>query len=189
MSSDDDMHARHDAVLAELQADGLAMARALKAEFEAAVKEKDREGAARLSGAWHRITRSLRQTLALEALLTRQRARDGRDADDREGLVDAMVEGRVRPHTQVGGRLVWHENDLPLSEVQLLREMRLTLKAMVDENGLHTPEHLARIEADPEAYLQWLRAQVTAASDELEHREIMYNAARNERRRRRRASG
>src|SRR5690349_3387401 len=77
MSTSPDMAERHGRVLAELSELGLGLARDLQARALAA---EDVKTAADLGLAFHRIARSVRQTLALEARLERDRERAAREA-------------------------------------------------------------------------------------------------------------
>src|SRR4051812_27038432 len=105
METDDDMHARHMATLRKFHDQGVELADRLHAR---AVAEADPQAEKELTVAFHRITRSVRQTMALEALLKRQHGRDLRDADEREDVQEATARGKLKPHSRVGDRLIWH---------------------------------------------------------------------------------
>jgi len=77
MSAPPDMAERHGAVLARLAELGLTLAERL---HEQAMAADDLKTTADLGLAFHRISRSVRQTLALEARLERDRRRDAREA-------------------------------------------------------------------------------------------------------------
>jgi hypothetical protein len=161
MSDDaDDMHARHQARLRKFQAQGEELADLLHARAKAAAEAGDAEAARAMAGAWHRIARSVRQSMALEALLMRQRARDEREAEEREELAEAVEAGHVKPHHRVGGRLVWHEAEKAESYEDFL--MRVAEKEA---------EKVARIAADPEAHMAWLRARAAETAKDVEYAE------------------
>jgi hypothetical protein len=149
MSNATDMQARHDAILAELTADGLQLARDLKADFYEARAAKDREAEARLSLAWHRVTRSLRQTLALEAMLGRWARREALDLADRDELQEAVDAGEIKPHGRVGARLIWHEQE---------SQQITTWNAFLDKVAAPEEARQAAIRANPELYVAWLEA-------------------------------
>jgi len=83
MSSSADMKARHQAHLSELAELGMTLARDLHARAVAAETPAEAE---KLAVAFHRLSRSVRQSIALEAKLERDRARDA-------------AQGPVRPPT------------------------------------------------------------------------------------------
>ena len=85
MSAPPDMAERHGAVLARLAELGLALAERL---HEQAMAAEDPKTTADLGLAFHRISRSVRQTLALEAKLERDRQRDAREAAARSSTDD-----------------------------------------------------------------------------------------------------
>ena len=75
MSMDTDMQARHGRVLAELAEAGMAMVRQLSA---AMLDAKDAQTQAQLGLAFHRVSRTIRQTLALEFRLAQDARRHDR---------------------------------------------------------------------------------------------------------------
>lgn len=90
MSEPADMHARHAAVLARLTALALELAERVQAE---AVAAEGAEALDRLSQAFHRVARSVRLSVALEAKL----ARDAQaEAQDQAEEADAPPERRRR---------------------------------------------------------------------------------------------
>jgi hypothetical protein len=124
---------RHGHILAELASLGLTLARDLHARALAA---ETAEEAAKLAGAFHRISRGVRQSLALEAKLERdQRAHNLQHAPLREKERLARVSRR---HTQVFRaveRLIWTEaedDDLAGLMVDDLREL-LDFEALDDD--------------------------------------------------------
>src|SRR5690349_14267659 len=78
MATRDDMAERHGRGLAELAELGLSLARHL---HECALAAETPEQAAAAAAAFHRISRSVRQTMALEAKLERDRLRADREAE------------------------------------------------------------------------------------------------------------
>ena len=101
-----DRHARHLAELTEL---GMALARKLQ---KAAMEAKDPDQAAGLAGAFHRISRSVRQSMALEAKLERDAARAGReDSDAAARDARARINERKDQLRARIGRLIWTEAD------------------------------------------------------------------------------
>jgi hypothetical protein len=157
MSDHDDMTARHQATLEEFQAQGRELAGLLFDRAKAAAEAGDADTARSFAGAWHRITRSVRQSMALEALLKRQRERDAREDAERAELDTAVAEGKVRPHHRVGGRLVWHEAERARTWEEVLLE-RTAEEARVT----------ARIAKDPEKHMAWLKARAEETANELE---------------------
>ncbi|HEX7886317.1 MAG TPA: hypothetical protein VF474_10100 [Phenylobacterium sp.] len=85
MSTDDDMRERHGRVLAELAAAGMAMVRRLG---EAMARTDDVQTQAQLGLAFHRVSRAVRQTMALEFRL----AQDARRED-----TGAVAPARAKP--------------------------------------------------------------------------------------------
>jgi hypothetical protein len=85
---------RHDRVLAELSELGLTLARELHGRALAAGTAGTAEEAQALSLAFHRISRSVRQTIGLEAKLDRERRRQDHDAR-REG--ERRADGAATP--------------------------------------------------------------------------------------------
>lgn len=75
MSFEDDMRARHGRVLGELAETGMVMVRELSA---AMLATDDRQTQAQLGLAYHRVSRAVRQTVALEFRLFYERPREAR---------------------------------------------------------------------------------------------------------------
>jgi hypothetical protein len=152
-TDDEDMLARHVAMLRKHQAQGDQLADALHAR---AMAEADSAEQRRLSAAWHRIVRSVRQAMALEAKLKRDFLRDRREAEEREELAEAAEEGKVRGHVRVGGRLVWHEAEQAQRQSwgDFLREIA----------GRDTEQ----LRANPEALVPWLERRAEALAHDLE---------------------
>ncbi len=77
MSFEDDMRARHGRVLGELAETGMVMVRQL---CDAMLATDDRQTQAQLGLAYHRVSRAVRQTVALEFRLFYERPREARPA-------------------------------------------------------------------------------------------------------------
>ena len=105
MSSPDDRTERQGRVLGELAELGLAFARDLKARVEAVTSVQDAE---KLALAFHRVTRTVRLTLALESKLARERHEIGKL--DRASARQATYarKGQVRA---VVSRDIWNETE------------------------------------------------------------------------------
>jgi hypothetical protein len=107
MANAADMTERHGRILAELSELGLALARGVQAQALAA---EDPATVADLSLAFHRISRSVRQTLALEAKLERDRHRQDReDRTDAVREAERRVQHRKAQVRMAVERLVWSE--------------------------------------------------------------------------------
>ena len=136
---------RQDRILAELSELGLELARDLQARALAA---DDVVVAADLGRAFHSVSRSVRQTLALDAKLDRDRQRQ--DREDRIDAVRAHQARRDRRRDQVRAaveRCVWNEADGSEAE-RLLADLDDYLDA--DDLTDHLPDetldaHIARI--------------------------------------------
>lgn len=143
------MAQRHGRILARLSELGLSLAetvhqRALAAETPAETAE--------LGLAFHRISRSVRQTLALEAQLERGRLQDA--AQDRavaERSREALVQHRRAQVRLAVERLIWDEHE-DRDEVEDLLDglhQRLDLQSLTDD-FITTPveAHIQRLCAD-----------------------------------------
>jgi hypothetical protein len=110
MSTSTEMVERHGRVLAELSELGLTLARAVHAKAMAAETPQQ---ACELGLAFHRISRSVRQTLALEARLERDRVRLERDkvqaeAEAQRHLLGSLPQRKARVRAAVE-QLIWTE--------------------------------------------------------------------------------
>jgi len=151
MSASDAMAARHTRVLTELTELGLDLARSLKARAEAATTPAEAEG---LALAFHRVARSVRQTLALETKLARERA--GIASEERGDLRRAVTTRQAQVRAPVA-RDIWSEREQ--DEAEALMEV---LEDHLDEAALY-PSFLE----DPvEAQVAWLRAQLGLPADD-----------------------
>ena len=113
---------RHGHILAELASLGLILARELHARALAAETPDE---AARLAGAFHQISRGVRQSLALEAKLGRdQQAHELQHAPMREKARVAQVSRR---HTQVFRaveRIAWSEAESDKAARGIVEDLR-----------------------------------------------------------------
>lgn len=101
------MAERHARILAELSELGLGLARAAARDAESAESPEDR---ARAALVFHRISSSVRQSLALEAKLARDAQREGREATARAASAERERvrhrEAQVRDGVEA---LIWRE--------------------------------------------------------------------------------
>jgi hypothetical protein len=139
---------RHAPILAELAEMGLSLARAV---HEKALAAETPAELAEMTMAFHRISRSVRQTLALEAKLERDRARLEREV--RAEAVRDHGHAVLRRRNQVRvavERLVWTEAE-GLEAERLIDELDDILEEEVLSDGfLAEPveAHIERIRAD-----------------------------------------
>jgi hypothetical protein len=128
MASTAEMAERHGRVLVELAELGLSLARGLQARAEAARTGEDAE---RLALAFHRVSRSVRLTLALEARLVREQGQAWRE--ERARAV-RLVETRKAQVRAAVTRLVLRETEGEDAEALLDGlEERLDEDALYDE--------------------------------------------------------
>jgi hypothetical protein len=145
MSDPTEMAERHARVLAKLTELGLELACDLQA---AALAAEDPVAKERLALAFHRVGRSVRQGLALEARLQRDLQRA-----DREHEAQARDEAKARVaarKSQVGAtieRLIWTEHEGEDAE-RLIREV----EACLDEEALYDDFLDETVEAQIERY-------------------------------------
>ena len=157
---------RQDRILAELSELGLALARDLQA---CALAADEASAKADLSLAFQRTSRSVRQTLALEARLDRDRLAAEREAHDIARRAEAFRVARRKARVKLGvERCIWDEAEDDEAEA-LLADLddRLERDALADlfagddpiethiarlcaELGVETPETLAARRADPD---------------------------------------
>ena len=107
MGSPADMTERHARLLGRLAELGMALAEDLQARALAAETAGE---AATLADAFHKLSRSVRQSLALEARLSREAVRAAREADERVQAEAAkpLVRRRAEAKARLA-RLVWTE--------------------------------------------------------------------------------
>jgi hypothetical protein len=108
---------RHGRILAELAGMSLELARDLQARALAA---ETSEEAARLSTAFHRISRGLRQTLALELKVARFRQDLARAAADDEARAAQARADAAPPDPQAFGGVLWKRRNDVAFEVEKL---------------------------------------------------------------------
>ncbi len=137
MDAAPDMAERHGAILARLADLGMSLAEDLHARARAA---KDDAVAGELSLAFHRISRSLRQTLALDAQLERERKLAAREAANdaaRETL--ARAHRKRAPIRKAIAPLVWAEHEGDEAESRLEDLEAWISEASEDEAFLDDP--------------------------------------------------
>ncbi len=148
MSDATEITERRNRILAELSERGLTLARDL---HERALAAETTEEACNLGLAFHRISRSLRQTLALEARLERDRRRQ-----DHEDRAEAARQDQARVHRRRSQlrlaveRAIWTEAEGEEAE-RLIDELDDVLEAEVLADGFGTDPvdvHIARLCAD-----------------------------------------
>lgn len=112
MSIPPDMADRHARVLARLTELGLALAERTFEDAEAAETPAERIEAVK---AFHTVSRSVRQCVALEARLARQQAQDARDVERAEAQAPPRKPGgaelsrRITAVRDAVSRVIWHE--------------------------------------------------------------------------------
>jgi hypothetical protein len=144
MNSNSEMAERQGRVLAELAELGLDLARDLKARALAAGRREDAEG---LALAFHRVSRSVRLTLALESRLVRERQEA---AKVRRAEVARAVQARKAQVQATLARQVYGERESDEAE-RLLDELDERLEeAVLYETFAEGPVEacIARIRAD-----------------------------------------
>ena len=148
MSDAAEMTDRHGRILAELSERGLTLARAL---HERALAAETTAEACELGLAFHRISRSLRQTLALEARLERDRRRqDHEDRAEAERQDQARVQRRRTQVRLAVERAIWNEAEGEEAE-RLVDELDDVLEGEVLADGFADAPldaHIARLCAE-----------------------------------------
>jgi hypothetical protein len=134
-----EMLARHARVLAELTELGMAFARDARADAEAAQTPEER---ARQALVFQRVSRAIRQGLALEAKLAREAQRAGAEAAEREDRRNAqLVRARKNQLMSAVQGLVWSEverlgEELDFEDAEEAEaEALVQLMALVDEES------------------------------------------------------
>lgn len=149
MATDAEMTERHARGLAELTELGLSLARDLHA---CALAEPDPKTKAETALAFHRVSRSVRQSMALEARLKRDLARQDQEARA-EAVRAAETQVRTRK-AQVRAaveRLIWTEAENDEEAERLIDELGEHLEeAALHEGFADDPVevHIARLRAD-----------------------------------------
>src|SRR5690606_11337510 len=134
-------------ILAEVVDMSLTLARKLHERAMAAETDEEVQAAA---SAFHRISRSLRQTLALEARLERDSRRDTVEADRRaDDDRRERVKARKTLVGDVGSRLSWTE-----AERSDVGRLLVDLKRWCDEEAFHEERFL---EGPVEAVIERLK--------------------------------
>ena len=122
MEATADMQTRHAAILGRLAELGMDLAEQLHADATAAETPAER---AQIAVTFHRISRSVRQTLALEARLLRM-AHEGRERE--ETRQRARIDRRAEHIEERVERLIWTEHDDETEVVSLLSSLIDTVK-------------------------------------------------------------
>ncbi|MDB5441932.1 MAG: hypothetical protein JWP73_308 [Phenylobacterium sp.] len=140
-----EMTERHGAILAELAALGLGLARHLNERAFAAEAPEDK---ASLTLAFHRASRSVRQTLALEARLQRDAQRQALEdrAEVRQDAERRVAKRRARVRAAME-RLIWTEHEDAEAEV-LVDDLEMLLDEDELSDGFTADPveaHIARI--------------------------------------------
>ena len=149
MAPDAEMTERHARGLAELTELGLSLARDLHA---CALAEPDPRTKAETALAFHRVSRSVRQSMALEARLKRDRMRDDREARaEAVQAAEALVRTRKAQVRAAVERLIWTEAENDEEAERLIDQ----LGEHLDEAALHqgfaddpVEVHIARLRAE-----------------------------------------
>ena len=128
---DAEMTERHARALAELAELCLASARDLAARQAAA---EDPADAAVLAAALHKVGRSVRQCLALEARLLRERQRVERETRDDAAKQRSLQTTRRRAQVQSAlNQLIWNEYENPEAEaLEMVVDDRLDAEELTD---------------------------------------------------------
>jgi hypothetical protein len=155
MSSMTEMAERHGRVLAELAELGLGLARGLQAQVLEAPAGEDAPG---LALAFHRVSRSVRLSVALEARLERERRQDWRD--DRARITHETERRKTQLRAAVT-RAVLSETDGREAEA-LLDE----LEDRLDEDGLHDDFIAGPVEAQVARIRAGLGLALTAPAND-----------------------
>ena len=152
-----EMAERHGRMLGRLSELGMSLAEGMHAQVATAMEAGDPKAVAELTLTFHRVSRSVRQSIALEAKLVRDAARAEREAADeaerkRTAILRdpvAMVRRKAAVREAIE-RLIWTEREGEEAEELLdLLETRLAPGGLDDEVYLEPLEdHIARLCAD-----------------------------------------
>lgn len=156
-----EMVERQGRMLAELSELGMALTRRT---HERAMAAEDPDKAERLALAFHRLSRSVRQTLALEARLEREARRDAVEAERRGAETRREALKARRSYVGgVGSRLIWTE-----AERDEVSELLVDLKRWIDEEAFFEDAFLT---APVEALIERLREDLGLVEAELDDEE------------------
>jgi len=156
-----EMVERQGRMLAELSELGMSLARRTHGRAMAA---EDPDKAERLALAFHRLSRSVRQTLALEARLEREARRDAVEAERRAGETRREAVRARRSYVGgVGSRLIWTE-----AERDDVSALLVDLKRWVDEEAFFEEAFLA---APVETLVERLREDLGLVEAEFDEEE------------------
>lgn len=152
-----EMAERHGRMLTRLAERALALAERVQEQALAAIDAEDAKAAAELGLTFHRVSRSVRQTIALEARLVRDAARADRDAaveaERRRTAIlrdpAAMVRRKAALQDAVE-KVIWTEREGEEAE-DLLDRLETRLAAAGCDDDLYLAplgHHIARLCAD-----------------------------------------
>lgn len=152
-----EMAERHGRILGRLSELGMSLAEGMHAQAAVAMEADDPKAVADLTLSFHRISRSVRQSIALEAKLVRDAARAEREAADeaerkRTAILRdpvAMVRRKAAVRDAIE-KVIWSERDGDEAEELVERlETHLGAGSVDDDLCLEPLEtHIARLCAD-----------------------------------------
>lgn len=116
--------------LQEIAGMSVSLARNLQ---ERALAAEDNDQAARLASAFHKVTRGLRQTIALHAKLAQDHARSEREArPERDRLHKAKVSERHTRLHRVLQKVIWDEAESPETADEMIGDLFEILREEAD---------------------------------------------------------
>ncbi len=151
MSTPPDMADRHARVLARLTEMGLALAEQEFADAQAAETPAARIEAVK---AFHMISRSVRQCVALEARLARQQAQDAREIERAKAAAPpkkpsgVQVTRRIRDVREAVTRVIWHETEDEIYAAWLEEQLGLELAGAIQHDSFCAEpldDHIVRL--------------------------------------------
>jgi hypothetical protein len=148
MSDVSEKIARQDRILAELSELAIGVARDLAGQVSAAESAQD---AAAVASAFHKVGRAVRQTIALEMRLQRDRkALDREDGAHAAGAREASVKQRRERLRTVVHRMVWAEGEKDEAEALDDQLDQLLAEDVLDEAFADNPfeDQVARLRFD-----------------------------------------
>lgn len=151
MSTPPDMADRHARVLARLTEMGLALAEQEFADAQAAATPAERIEAVK---AFHMLSRSVRQCVALEARLARQQAQDTREVERAQAAAPpkkpsgVQVTRRIRDVREAVTRVIWHETEDEIYAAWLEEQLGLELAGAIQHDSFCAEpldDHIVRL--------------------------------------------
>lgn len=165
MSTPPDMADRHARVLARLAEMGLALAEQEFADAQAAETPAERIEAVK---AFHVVSRSVRQCVALEARLARQQAQDTREVQRAQAAgppkkpSGVQVTRRIREVREAVRRVIWHETEDEIYAAWLEQQLGLELAGAIQHDSFCAEpldDHIVRVclemDLSEDAALNW----------------------------------